>query len=307
MLEDARGELAAKIDELRVKRNAIVLVHNYQLGEVQDIGDLVGDSLDLSRKAADADADVIVFCGVHFMAETAAILAPKKTVLLPALEAGCPMADMIDAEGLKDLKEKHPDAAVVCYVNSTADVKALSDVCCTSANAPQVVASIPESQPIIFVPDQFLGHFVRQQTGREIHLAPGFCPTHVRILPDHILRKKKDYPQAEVLAHPECRPEVTELADHVLSTGGMIRRAGESEADTLIIATEMGILHRLQGENPEKNFVPATEQAICPNMKLTTLESVLWSLETMQNEISVEEATRVRAEKAVRRMIETTG
>ncbi|MHC4597936.1 MAG: quinolinate synthase NadA [Planctomycetota bacterium] len=307
MPTEASSEIAAKIDRLRRERNAILLVHNYQLGEVQDVADFIGDSLDLSRKAASAEADVILFCGVHFMAETAAILSPQKTVLLPALEAGCPMANMIDAEGLRRLKAEHPGAAVVCYVNSTAEVKAESDVCCTSANGPQVVASIPEDREIIFVPDQYLGHYIGRQTGRKMILAPGYCPTHVRILPDHILQRKKDHPDAEVLVHPECRPEVTAVADHVLSTSGMVRRARETEASTLIIGTELGILYRLRKENPSKRFLPATEQAICPNMKWTTLDIVLGALETMTHEIRVEEEVRARAEVAVRRMIETTG
>jgi quinolinate synthase len=307
METDAGGEWAAKIDRLRRERNAIILVHNYQLGEIQDIADFMGDSLDLSRKAANTDADVILFCGVHFMAETAAILSPQKTVLLPALEAGCPMANMIDADGLRRLKAEHPGAAVVCYVNSTAEVKAESDVCCTSANAPQVVASFPEDREIIFVPDQYLGHFTGERTGRKMILAPGYCPTHVRILPDHILRRKEDHPDAEVLVHPECRPEVIALADHVLSTSGIIRRAKESAAATLIIGTELGILYRLRRENPEKRFVPVTDQAICPNMKWTTLDIVAGALETMTHVVRVEEEIRVRAERAVRRMIETTG
>jgi quinolinate synthase len=304
MGQDSTERLREEILRLKRERNAVILAHNYQLGEVQDVADLRGDSLGLSRKAAETDADVIVFCGVHFMAETAAILAPEKTVLLPALEAGCPMADMVDAESLRKRKAELPEAVVVCYVNSSAEVKAESHICCTSANAVEVVNSIPKDREILFVPDQYLGRFTRDRTGRAMHLWPGFCATHVRILPAHIERKKREHPDAEVLAHPECRPEVTALADHVLSTSGILRRAAESDAHTFIVATELGILHRLEKENPAKVFLPATEQAICPNMKLVTLEKVLWALEAMEHKVEVTEAVRVKALASVQRMVE---
>ena len=300
---DTRLELRERIDELRARREAMILVHNYQLGEVQDIADYVGDSLDLSRKAAATPAKVIVFCGVHFMAETAAILSPDKIVLLPAKEAGCPLADMADAERLRRMKTEHPGAAVVCYVNSSAEVKAESDICCTSANAARVVAQIEPDREIIFLPDQYLGDYVREVTGRQLILWPGFCPTHMRILPEHINRKKKQYPDARVIVHPECRREVTRVADEVLSTGGMCRYARETDAPTIIVGTELGLLHRLDKENPDKRFVPATEQAVCPNMKLITLEQVLWALEEMQYRIEVPQQVRSRAEAAVQRMI----
>lgn len=300
---DTRLELRERIDELRVRREAVILVHNYQLGEVQDIADYVGDSLDLSRKAAATPAEVIVFCGVQFMAETAAILSPDKTVLLPAKEAGCPLADMADAERLRRMKMEHPGAVVVCYVNSSAEVKAESDICCTSANAARVVAQIQQDQEIIFVPDQYLGDYVRKVTGRQMILWPGFCPTHMRILPEHINRKKQQYPDARVIVHPECRREVVHMADEVLSTGGMCRYARETDAPTIIVGTELGIIHRLDKENPDKRFVPATEQAICPNMKLITLEQVLWALEEMRYRIEVPHEVRSRAEAAVQRMI----
>jgi quinolinate synthase len=298
--------LVERIDALRRERRAVILAHNYQLGEVQDIADYVGDSLELSRKAAAAEAEVIVFCGVHFMAETAAILAPRKTVLLPSLHADCPMARMIDAEGLRGLKREHPGATTLCYVNTTAEVKAECDICCTSANAPQIVARLPVDTEIIFVPDQYLGAHVARLTGRPLILWPGYCPTHARILPKHIRDKRAQYPDAEVIAHPECRPEVTDLADAVLSTGGMCRYARETDAEEIIVATEVGMIHRLQRENPDKRFIPATEQAICPNMKQITLEQVLWSLQEMQYVITVPEEIRVRAEAAVTRMIEAT-
>lgn len=300
---DTRLELRERIDELRARREAVILVHNYQLGEVQDIADYVGDSLDLSRKAAATPAEVIVFCGVHFMAETAAILSPDKIVLLPAKEAGCPLADMADAERLRRMKTEHPGAAVVCYVNSSAEVKAESDICCTSANAARVVTQIQQDREIIFLPDQYLGDYVREVTGRQMILWPGFCPTHMRILPEHINRKKKQYPDAKVIVHPECRREVTRMADEVLSTGGMCRYARETDAPTIIVGTELGLLHRLDKENPDKRFVPATEQAVCPNMKLITLEQVLWALEEMQYRIEVPQQVRSRAEAAVQRMI----
>jgi quinolinate synthase len=306
---DARepdAELVARIDRLRRERQAVILAHNYQLGEVQDVADFTGDSLDLSRKAAATDARVIVFCGVHFMAETAAILSPAKTVLLPDAESGCPMADMIDAEGLRKMRAEHPGAAVVCYVNSSAEVKAGCDVCCTSANAEKVVASIPAEREVLFVPDRYLGGHVQRRSGRKMILWPGFCPTHVRILPEHVERRRREHPGAIVMAHPECRPEVTALADEVLSTGGMCRFARQSTAKAFIVATEIGILHRLQQENPDKAFVPATEQAVCMNMKRITLEKVLWTLEELRPAVAVPEAIRVPAAAALQRMLDVS-
>jgi quinolinate synthase len=301
---EALHDLTRRIDRLRKDRRAVILAHNYQLGEVQDVADFTGDSLDLSRKAAATDAETIVFCGVHFMAETAKILSPKKTVLLPDPESGCPMADMIDGNALRQLKAEHPGAAVVCYVNSTAEVKAESDVCCTSANAQMVVASLPADREILFVPDRYLGGHVMRRSGRPMTLWPGYCPTHARILPDHILRRMRQNPGAIVLAHPECRAEVAALADHVLSTGQMLRFVRESTAPTFIIATELGILHRLQLDSPDKTFVPATEQAICPNMKRITLEKVLWALEEDKTRIEVPENVRARAETSLHRMLD---
>ena len=297
------ADLVRKIEDLKRKRNAIILAHNYQRPEVQDIGDFVGDSLELSRKAAGAaGADVIVFCGVHFMAETASILNPDKVVLLPNIESGCPMADMINAEDLIAKKKELPDARVVCYVNSTAEVKAESDICCTSANAVQVVQSLGEGE-IIFVPDQYLGGWVASQLHREMIVWPGYCPTHVKIMPEDILGLKQKHPGAVALVHPECRPDVTCVADEVLSTGGMIRFVRQSDATTFIIGTEREIIHRLSKENPGKTFIHATKKAVCPNMKKITLEHVLWALEEMKPEIKVPEDIRVRAKKAVDRML----
>jgi len=303
-MEDSDAALLEKIASLKKSRNAIFLVHNYQLGEVQDIADFTGDSLELSQKAAGTDADVIVFCGVQFMAETAAIICPDKIVLLPELEAGCPMADMITASDLREKKKEHPGATVVCYVNSSAEVKAESDICCTSANAVSIVEKIQGDKKIIFVPDQYLGSYAAGQTGREMVLWPGFCPTHIRILARDIVLQKAEHPRAKVIVHPECRQEVTDLADAVLSTGGMIRFARETDAEEIIVGTEIGILHRLRKENPGKRFIPASEQAICPRMKLITLETVLWSLENMSHQVKIPENIRLRAKAAVDKMLE---
>ncbi len=296
------NELSAKIADLKQKRKAIILVHNYQLGEVQDIADFVGDSLELSRKAATTDAEVIVFCGVHFMAETASILNPDKIVLLPDKNAGCPMADMITANALREKKQEFTDIPVVCYINSSARVKAESDICCTSANAIEIVNSI-DCNKVIFVPDKYLGHYVSTKSDKEIILWQGYCPTHAKILPEHIIQRKEEYPEAKVVVHPECRPEVIALADAVLSTGGIIRFARESNAEQIIIGTEIGIIHRLKKDNPEKLFVPLSEQAICPNMKKITLEKILWSLEDLSPQVKVAEDIRIMAKKSVDRML----
>lgn len=297
------AELTDKIQRLKEGRKAVILAHNYQPGEIQDIADFVGDSLELSQQAAGTKAQVIVFCGVHFMAETAYILSPGKTVLLPDLHAGCPMADMISAEKLREKKRELPGLPVVCYVNSSAEVKAESDICCTSSNAVKVVESLPQRE-IIFVPDKYLGQWVASQTGKKLHLWPGFCPTHARILPQHILDIKRKYPQARVMVHPECRPEVDKLADAVLSTGGMIRYARQPEVCQMIVGTELGIIHRLQKENPGKEFIAVCPQAVCPNMKLTTLEKVLWCLEDMKPKVVVPEDIRLKAKSAVERMLQ---
>jgi len=272
------------------------------LGEVQDIADFVGDSLDLSQRAAETDAGVIVFCGVQFMAETASILCPEKVVLLPDVNAGCLLADMITAEDLRAKKKEHPQAVVVCYVNSPAEVKAESDVCCTSANAVKVVESLG-AREILFVPDQNLGHYVSTRTGKKMILWPGFCPAHVRIKPERIKELKREYPQAKVVVHPECTPEVIALADEALGTGGMCRYAKRDEVREMIVGTELGIMHRLRKENPGKKFIPVSEQAICPDMKLITMEKVLRSLEKMSPEVKVPERIRLRAKAAVDRML----
>jgi quinolinate synthase len=294
--------LAEKISVLKKKRNAVILVHNYQLGEVQDLADFVGDSLELSQNAAKTGADVIVFCGVHFMAETASILCPDKVALLPDMNASCPMANMITAERLRAKKKEHPQAVVVCYINSSAEVKAESDICCTSANAVEVVESLG-AREILFVPDQYLGHYVSTRTGKKMILWPGFCPTHVRIKPERIKELRQEYPQAKVVVHPECTPDVIALADEVASTSGMCRYARRDDVREMVVGTEVGIIHRLRKENPGKRFIPVSEQAICPNMKLITLEKVLWALEEMTPEVKVPHEVRLKAIAAVDKML----
>ena len=301
-MTDKNLPLEERILKLKKERNAVILVHNYQRGEVQDIADFVGDSLELSQKAAKTEAEVIVFCGVHFMAETAAILCPDMTILLPDAHAGCPMADMITAEQLIQKKKELPEATVVSYVNTTAAVKAESDICCTSANGLEIVNSL-DSDDILFIPDQYLGHYISTKTDKKMTFWPGYCPTHARIQPQDIIRLKQENPQAKVVVHPECRPEVIALADEVLSTGGMCRYAGEEGVKQMIVGTEMGIIHRLKKENPGKKFIPVSEQAVCPNMKLITLEKVLWSLEEMAPEVKVPEPIRLKAKSSVDRML----
>ncbi len=296
-------QLIKKIGQLKTERNAVILAHNYQPGEIQDIADFTGDSLALSVKAAATDADVIVFCGVKFMAETAAILSPGKTVLLPDKNAGCPMADMITGEQLRELKRKHPGALVVCYVNSSAEVKAESDYCCTSANAVEVVESLPKDSKIIFVPDQHLGRFVVEKTGREMILWPGYCPTHAFITEDDIKKAREAHPGAVVMAHPECTEPVKAVSDKLLSTGQMLKFAKQSDAKKFIVATETGIIHTLKKENPGKEFFPATTRAICPNMKRITLDKVLWSLEDMHYKITVPADIAARAKKSLEKMV----
>jgi len=295
-----------RLRSLKKQRNAVILVHNYQRGEVQDAGDYVGDSLGLSQQAAATDAEVILFCGVDFMAETAAILCPDKTVLIPDPHAGCPMANMVTARELRKVKSDHPDAVVVCYVNSTADVKAESDICCTSANAVQVLASIPADKEILFVPDRSLGEYAARTTGRNVILWPGYCPTHHRILAQDIQRARAEHPDAEVLVHPECTMDVIQLADHVLSTSGILRACRESKAKEFVIGTEVGLLHRLKKENPGKSFYLATPLSDCPNMKLTTLEKMIWSLEDMVHRVVVPDEIAAKARVAIERMLEHT-
>lgn len=297
-------QLLRKITELKGRRKAVILAHNYQPGEIQDLADFTGDSLGLSIKAAQTDAEVIVFCGVRFMAETAAILSPEKTVLLPDKFAGCPLADMITAQQLRQLKQKHPGALVVCYVNSSAEVKAASDYCCTSANAVEVVKSLPREKRIIFVPDQHLGRFVAERTGRDLILWPGYCTTHVVITEDDINSAKAKYPDAVVMAHPECIEPVKALADELLSTGQMLKFAAKSAAKKFIVATEIGIIHALKKQNPQAEFIAASDRAVCPNMKKITLDKIIASLEDMQYKVTVPRDIMKRAKKSLDRMVE---
>ena len=300
-------KLKGRIIELKKKRNAVIIVHNYQRDEVQEIADITGDSLGLSKAAIKIKADVIVFCGVHFMAETAYILNPKKTVLLPVKEAGCPMADMITPEALKKKKQEYPGAPVVCYVNTSAAIKAESDICCTSRNAVEVVRSLKEKK-VIFIPDKNLGYYVQSQLpDKEIILWEGFCPTHIRVLPDQIVVTKNLYPEAEFIAHPECNPDVLNLADKITSTGGMLEYIKTSRKRDFIIGTEMGMLYRLRQDNPDKRFFLPTDHLLCASMKLTTLGWVVNSLELMVDKVSVSEDIRERAYKTVGRMLAISG
>ncbi len=296
--------LTEKLARLKVERQAVILAHNYQIGEVQDVADFVGDSLALSQQAAGTDAQVILFAGVHFMAETAKLLCPEKTVLVPDLNAGCPMANMVAPRELGEGKKEHPDAAVVCYVNSSAAIKAMSDICCTSANAVKVVASVPTEREVLFIPDQSLGHYVADQLGRELILWPGYCPTHHRILAADIERLRQEHPGAKVVVHPECTTDVIALADAVASTSGILRYCEQSEARGFIIGTEIGLLHRLRKENPAKTFYPPSPLTDCPNMKLNTLEKLVWSLEDLVYEVSVPAEIAEKARLAIERMLE---
>lgn len=296
--------MTADIKKLLKERNAILLAHNYQRDEVQDAADLTGDSLGLSIEATKTEAKVIVFCGVHFMAESASILSPNKTVIFPRMDAGCPMADMITREGLIKMKEEYPGLPVVTYVNSAADVKAVSDICCTSANAVSVVKSLKDAKRVIMTPDRNLSHYVtRFVKDKEIIAWDGFCPTHERLVPEDVLKLKVKHPDALFVAHPECRPEVVDLADKVASTSGMYVFCRESKAREFIIGTEMGILWRLKKDNPDKKFHLASKKLICPNMKLTALEDVLVALEKMENIVKVPEEIRIPAKIALDRML----
>ena len=297
-------EMITKIKELKDKRKAVLLVHNYQRPEVQEIADFTGDSLGLSIEASKTSADVIVFCGVYFMAETAKILSPSKTVLIPDPSAGCPMADMITAAQVRELKAKHPKAKVVCYVNTSAEVKAESDYCCTSANAVEMLQNaFTEKDEIIFIPDKHLGSYAAFKAKRRVIAWEGYCPSHAKILPEHILSLKKEHPLAKVMSHPECSAAVLKISDAVLSTSGMLRYAKEATAKEFIVATEVGMEYPLKIENPGKIFFPATALATCPNMKKTTLEKVLYSLEKMVHEVKLSDDLIARAKKPIDNMI----
>jgi quinolinate synthase len=296
------AETKAKIAKLKKELGAVIVAHNYQRPEVQDIADFVGDSLELARQCTKVDARTIVFCGVLFMAETAAILNPERTVLLSEGSAGCPLADMIDIERLRQWKQRYPQAAVVAYVNSSAEVKAESDICCTSANGVQVVESVA-SNDILFVPDQNLGHYISTQTKKNIILYPGFCYVHHHITPEEVKLAKKLHPTAQVLVHPECQPQVVALADAALSTSQMLRYVKASPHNSFIIGTEAGILHGLRKQSPEKSFYLISHGQICADMKKTTLEILARTMELRQNIITVPEEIRLKAKQAVDRML----
>lgn len=296
-------ELKKEIRKLAKEKNAVILAHNYQRPEVQDAADFVGDSLELSTKARDTEADIIIFCGVHFMAETAKILSPHKKVVMPRVDAGCPMADMVTAEGLEAEKAKYPDFKVVTYVNSSAAVKAVSDSCCTSSNAVNIVKNI-EGDKILFVPDRNLGNFVSRFVKKEIICWKGFCPTHERLKVEDILAKKKEYPEAKVLVHPECRPEVVDIADKALSTSGIIKFCREDDGSTYIIGTEEGILHRLRNENPQKRFILASDKLVCPNMKLTSIDDLYNEVKYLTNEVKVPAEIIDAARRSLEKMYE---
>jgi quinolinate synthase len=295
--------LIDNIVKLKTEKDAIILAHNYQIDEIQDIADFVGDSLQLSMKASKVKNKIIVFCGVHFMAETAKIISPEKKELLPDKYSGCPMADMITDKQLADLKKEYPGAVVVCYVNTSARVKALSDICCTSSNAVKVVNSIPADRQIIFIPDKYLGSYVQSQTGRKMILWNGFCPTHAMIDVKTIIALKKEHAGAVVLVHPECTPDVIEIAEKVASTGGMLSFVKQSTKKEFIIGTEIGLIYRLKKENPDKVFYPASGRAICPNMKLINLEKLLWSLEEEQFKIRLPQDVIDKARTAIDNML----
>jgi len=299
--------LIEKIQTLKNENGAIIMAHNYQISEVQEIADFTGDSLELSRKAASVPNELIVFCGVYFMAETASILSPEKTILIPDERAGCPMVDMSPLDAVLEWQAKYPDAITVTYVNSSAEVKAVSDYCCTSANAIQVVDALPPDAQVLFVPDKHLGSYVAEHSRREIILFPGFCPTHNDMLPADIIERKAEYPDALFMVHPECPRLIRNLADEILSTSGMCKVAKAYKGKNIIVGTEIGMLHRLKKENPEKQFMAVSPSTICPNMKRITLEKILWSLEEMKHEVKVPDDIREKALLPVQRMVEILG
>lgn len=312
--EGKDNDLSQKILHWKKKRNALIIAHNYQIPEIQDIADFVGDSLGLSQQAAKSSQQIIVYCGVHFMAESAAIFSPEKTVLIPDLQAGCSLADSIDADELRKWKRRYPKAVVVSYVNTTAEVKAESDYCCTSSNAVRVVNAIPKDKEIIFVPDLFLGDYVARMTGRKIYVYPGECHVHARANLRDVLAKLKRHPTAEFLIHPECgctsecmhyvaTKEIPEEKTHVLSTGGMLDHVKTSTANEYIVATETGIIHQLQKQNPKKRFIPLREDMVCKYMKMITLEKLLHSLIHLEYEVKVAPAIAERARIPIERML----
>ncbi|MBN2731142.1 MAG: quinolinate synthase NadA [Balneolaceae bacterium] len=308
-----KQKMIEEINELKKQKNAVILAHNYQIPDVQDIADYVGDSLGLSQQAAETDADTIIFCGVHFMAETASIISPHKTVLIPDLDAGCSLADSITADQLRAWKAENPEAVVVSYINTTAAIKAESDYCCTSSNAVQIVESIPEDKQVLFLPDKFLGTYVEMITGRDLNIWDGACHVHEKIGELNLGEKQKEYPDAEVLIHPECGCSTSCMMKsamyfdceeaHIHSTSGMLNQARESEAEEFVVATETGILHRMRKENPGKKFYPANEESVCEYMKMITLEKLHDSLKNNRFEVKVPEDMVEKARLPIERML----
>lgn len=306
-------ELITEVKRLKEEKNAVILAHNYQVPEVQDIADYIGDSLGLSHQAAETEAELIVFCGVHFMAETASIISPEKKVLIPDLDAGCSLADSITVEQLREWKAEHPDAVVVTYINTTAAVKAECDYCCTSSNAANIVESIPEEKEILFLPDKFLGSYVEMVTGRELNIWDGACHVHEKIGELNLNEKQKEYPEAEILIHPECGCSTSCMMKsamyfdcddgHIHSTSGMLNRASESDAEEFVVATETGILHRMRKENPGKKFYPANENSVCEYMKMITLEKLHDALKYEQHEVKVSAELAEKAHLPIERML----
>jgi len=316
MQNNTQQNLFDEVNRLRREKNAVILAHNYQVPEIQDVADYVGDSLGLSRQAAETDAEVIVFCGVHFMAETASIISPDKTVLIPDLEAGCSLADSITAEQLREWKAVHPDAVVVSYINTTAEVKAETDYCCTSSNAVGIVNSIPEEKEILFLPDKFLGAYVEMVTGRDLNIWQGACHVHEKIGELNLAEKQKEHPDAEMLIHPECGCSTSCMMKsamyfdckdgHVFSTSGMLNRAQESDADKFVVATETGIIYRMEKENPGKQFFAANEDSVCDYMKMITLENLRDALKYDQHEVKVPVELAQKALIPIERMLQVS-
>lgn len=299
-------ELIEKINKLKKEKNAVILAHCYQNAEIDEVADYVGDSLYLSQMAAKTDADIILFAGVYFMAQTAKILCPDKKVLLPRLESGCRMADMISLNQLREFKSKNPNIPTVCYINSTAEVKSECDICCTSSNAVKIVGSL-NTDKVLFLPDTYLGKWVEAQLGNlEVITYPGFCPTHLQIRPEDIISAKEKYPDAPVLAHPECHQSVTKLADYVGSTTGIMKYAVESDKKRFIIATEKGVVDRLKRDYPDKEFILIKENIICPNMKWHNLIDIYNALEKEEHEITVDKDIAAKALKCINRMLDVS-
>ncbi|MFC1901207.1 quinolinate synthase NadA [Chloroflexota bacterium] len=302
-MDGTNTDIIEKIENLKKQKNAVILAHNYQLGEVQDVADLVGDAFEMTKKAVESDADVIIVGGVTCIAETIAIACPEKTVILPDLDAGCTLANMITAERLLIKKEKYPEATILCYINSPAEVKAESDICYAEEDAVSIVEQMPEDKEIMYIPDQYLGDFVATKTERELLLWPGYCSPLVKIRPEDVSKMKEEYPQAKVVVQLQCIPQVKAMADAILGTAGIVDYVRETDAKEFIICAEIGIIHRLEKENPDKTIIPASELAKCATMKITTLENIMWALENLSPQIEIEEEIKRKAKPPVDKML----